>query len=294
MRATQRAVAPVCLPQPLRVTRALLRLASAVLHMLLSMAVMAMRFPRLEASARVQHVQWWALGVLRAAGLEVHVRGQPRAGAVLLLANHVSWLDIAAIHAVTPQARFVAKAEVLRWPLLGWLIRGAGTLFIERARRRDALRVVHKVAEALAQGDTVAVFPEGTTGDGRRTLPFHPALLQAAISAGVPVQAAVLRYSDRRHAFSPSAAYVGSISLLQSVWRVACADGLAVHVELLEAEPIRGIDRRGFATQLRQRIDDRLRSAACSLPSQGVAVEHPESRGDLPAWRPTSTERAGV
>ena len=95
-----------------------------------------------------------------------------------------------------PQARFVSKADVRHWPLLGWLVDAAGTLYIERERKRDAMRVVHQMAEALAAGDMVAVFPEGTTGDGRALLPFHANLLQAAIAAGAPVQPVALRFSD--------------------------------------------------------------------------------------------------
>ena len=244
-----------------RAARALLRLMHALLHLLHGMAVMALRFPALDAAGRAERVQWWSRGLLRAAGVDLQVQGRARPGAVLLVANHVSWLDIAAIHAVAPQARFVSKADVLRWPLLGWLIRGAGTLFIERERKRDALRVVHHVAEALAAGQTVAVFPEGTTGPGPATLPFHANLLQAAIGTGTPVQAVALRYGDARHAFSPAVDFVGSVSLLTSVWRVLGADGLRAHVELLDAEGTRHADRRALAAHLRQRIDERLGEA---------------------------------
>ena len=139
-------------------------------------------------------------------GWSCGVSGTPRPGATLLLANHISWLDIVAIHAVAPQARFVSKADVLAWPLLGWLIKGAGTLFIERERKRDALRVLHQVAEALKAGDTVAVFPEGTTGDGATLLPFHANLLQAAIATGTPVQRVALRYSDPAPSLQPGGA----------------------------------------------------------------------------------------
>jgi 1-acyl-sn-glycerol-3-phosphate acyltransferase len=244
-----------------RAARALWRLLHALLHLLHGLAVMTLRFPRLDAAGRAERVQWWSRGLLRAAGVGLQVCGRPRPGAVLLVANHVSWLDIAAIHAVAPHARFVSKADVQRWPLLGRLIRGAGTLFIERERKRDALRVVHHVAEALAAGQTVAVFPEGTIGPGPATLPFHANLLQAAIGGGTPVQPVVLRYADPRRPFSPAVDYVGAVSLLHSVWRVLGADGLCAHVELLDAQATRHADRRALATQLRARIDERLHEA---------------------------------
>jgi 1-acyl-sn-glycerol-3-phosphate acyltransferase len=258
------------MPAAARAARALGRLARALLHLLHGMAVMALRFPALDAAGRAERVRWWSRGLLRAAGVGLQVRGRPRPGAVLLVANHVSWLDIAAIHAVAPHARFVSKADVQRWPLLGRLIRGAGTLFIERERKRDALRVVHHVAEALAAGQTVAVFPEGTTGSGPATLPFHANLLQAAIGSGTPVQAVVLRYADPKAPFSPAVDFVGATSLLHSVWRVLGAVGLQAHVELLDAEATHHADRRALAAHLRQRIDERLREAG-RAPEPGVA-----------------------
>lgn len=195
-------------------------------------------------------------------GVGLQVRGTPRPGATLLLANHVSWLDIAALHAAVPHARFVSKADVLHWPLLGWLVAGAGTLFIERERKRDALRVVHMMAEALQAGQTVAVFPEGTTGPGPELLPFHANLLQAAIATGTPIQPAVLRFADAAQRFSPSVEFVGDTTLLQSLWRVATARGLVAHVELLPSHGTRHADRRALAEHLRSLMEARLGEAS--------------------------------
>ncbi len=236
------------------------RLLRAVLHVLHGMAVMT-GFPRLSAAQRQARIQWWAAGLLRAAGLQLQVSGvAPRPGATLVVANHISWLDIAAIHAAAPQVRFVSKADVLQWPLLGWLIRGAGTLFIERERKRDAVRVVHAMAEALRAGDAVAVFPEGTTGAGPEPLPFHANLLQAAVSTGTPVQPVVLRFSDAAGRFSKNVEFLGETSLLQSLWRVVTAQGLTAHVELLPPVGSEHADRRALAEHLRQLIQERLAS----------------------------------
>ena len=237
---------------------ALARIARLLAHLLHGMAVMALRFPSLDEAGRQARIAWWSAGVLRVLGVGLQASGVARPGPTLLLANHVSWLDIAAIHAVVPKARFVAKADVLRWPLLGWLIRGAGTLFIERERKRDALRVVHALAQALRDGQTVAVFPEGTTGSGAQPLPFHANLLQGAIATATPVQLVVLRFADAGHRFSPAAEYVGDTSLLQSLWRVAGARGLVVHLHLLPPQASAHADRRALAAQLRQQVADRL------------------------------------
>jgi 1-acyl-sn-glycerol-3-phosphate acyltransferase len=182
----------------------------------------------------------------------------PRPGSTLIVANHISWLDIAAIHAAAPHARFVSKADVLHWPLLGRLIRNAGTLFIERERKRDALRVVHAMADALKAGDTVAIFPEGTTGVGPEPLPFHANLLQAAVATTTPVQPVVLRFADATTAYSEAAVYIGQTTLLQSMWRVATAQGLCAHVQLLPPVSSAHADRRALAEHLRELIREGL------------------------------------
>jgi 1-acyl-sn-glycerol-3-phosphate acyltransferase len=238
--------------------RVLWRLGRVLLHVAHGMAVMALRFPALDAAGRQARIQWWSAGLLRAIGVGLQVQGTARPGATLLVANHVSWLDIAALHAAVPQARFVSKADVRRWPLLGWLVAGAGTLFIERERKRDALRVVHAMAEALREGQTVGVFPEGTTGPGPELLPFHANLLQAAIATATPVQPAVLRFADGRQRFSAAVEFVGDTTLLQSLWRVAGAQGLVAHVQLLAPQSSAHADRRALAEHLRQCMAEAL------------------------------------
>ncbi len=240
---------------------ALLRLLRCGLHLLHGMAVMT-HFPRLDAAGRHARIGWWSAGLVRHAGLALHVSGTaPRPGATLVVANHVSFLDIAAIHAAVPHARFVSKADVLAWPLLGWLIKNAGTLFIERERKRDALRVVHAMAESLQRGETVAVFPEGTTGPGDELLPFHANLLQAAIATGTPVQPVVLRYAAPGERFATAAQFLGETTLLQAVWRMVAAPGLAVHVHILPPVSTEHADRRALAEHLRQLVAERLETA---------------------------------
>jgi 1-acyl-sn-glycerol-3-phosphate acyltransferase len=235
------------------------RILRACTHVLHGMAVMT-RFPALDEAARHERIRWWSVGLVRAMGLTLQVSGTARPGATLIVANHISWLDVAAIHAAAPHARFVSKSDVLAWPLLGWLIRNAGTLFIERERKRDAVRVVHAVAAALQSGATVAVFPEGTTGLGPEPLPFHANLLQAAVATGTPVQPVVLRFDDRVGRFSLAATFIGETTLLQSLWRVASARQLAVSVELMPPLGTQHADRRALAQHLRELVAQRLRA----------------------------------
>jgi 1-acyl-sn-glycerol-3-phosphate acyltransferase len=234
------------------------RLARALLHLLHGVLIVALRFRSFDAAQRAAQVQWWSAKLLHLVGLQLEVVGAPRPGVALLAANHVSWLDIAVIHAACGRARFVSKADVLRWPLLGWLIAAVGTLFIERDRKRDAVRVVHEVAAALGRGETVAVFPEGTTGAGATVLPFHANLLQAAIAAQAPVQAVAVRYHQPGERFAVAAQYIGDTTLVQSVWRIVCARGLAVQLQFLPAQGSRHADRRALAEHLRQQVQQAL------------------------------------
>lgn len=242
----------------MNLARAVWRLLRSVGHGLHGLAVVLLLFPSLSIEARRARVRWWSVKMLHVLGLELRVHGEFAPGAKLIVANHVSWLDILAVHAVCPQARFVAKADVQRWPLVGRLVAAADTLYIERDRRRDALRVVHQMAAALAAGDTVAAFPEGTTGDGLALLPFHANVLQAAISSGVPVQPLALRYADARHSVSPAAQWLGDTTLAGSLWKLARAERLVVQLRVLPPQGSRHVERRALATHLRQRIEQAL------------------------------------
>ena len=231
--------------------RAAGRLLRCVLHGVHGVLIVLLRFRALRTPERQLRVQWWATKTLRLMGITLRVEGAPVAGAVLLVANHISWLDIMAVHAVCPHARFVSKADVKSWPLIPHLVDAAGTLYLERERKRDALRVVHAMAEALQAGDTVAIFPEGTTSDGQALLPFHANLLQAAIATETPVQPVAIRFSDSTHTISRAVEFVGATTLAQSLWRVASGDALVVRVALLPPRETTQADRRALAEQLR-------------------------------------------
>ena len=227
------------------------------LHVVHGLLIVLLRFHALDAHQRMLRVQWWSAKLLRLLGIALKSEGTPRPGAKLLVANHISWLDILAINAVVP-ARFVSKSEVRHWPVVGRLVSAAGTLYIERAQRRDAMRVVHQMADALKAGDTLAVFPEGTTTDGHSLLPFHANLLQAAIATHSHVQPVALRFSDAARRVSPTVTFVGDTSLMQSVLMVVMADRLTAHVSVLAAESTEHADRRAVAQRMRESIATRL------------------------------------
>lgn len=232
-----------------------LRLLRALGHALAGWLTILFVFPRLDLHARQARVQVWARKMLRILGVGFQLRGHPPAsGPVLLAANHISWLDIVVMHA-SRHCRFVAKSEVRHWPLIGTLATGAGTLYIERDKRRDAFRVVHHMAESLRGGDVVAVFPEGTTSDGHALLPFHANLFQAAISAHAPVQPVALRYvDDACGATSVSPAYLDDDTLVGSVWRTLAGPPFTAVVTFGEPQPHADRSRRHWAGDLRAEI----------------------------------------
>lgn len=236
------------------------RLAHAVAYLLgVAIRMRWGNFARVDAAAQHDRMRLWSAGLLRCLGIRLDVDGTPRPGAKLIVANHVSWLDIMAINAVAP-SRFVSKAEVGRWPVVGMMVTLAGTLYIERSRPRDAKRVLELLANTLREGRTAAVFPEGTTSEGHSVMPFHANLLQAVIDADVPVQPVALRYRDATHAVSPAASYAGEKTLPQSVWQVVTAEGLAVRVRVLPSERVTHSDRRALAQRLHDEITQALAS----------------------------------
>jgi 1-acyl-sn-glycerol-3-phosphate acyltransferase len=178
------------------------------------------------------------------------------------------------VHAVVPEARFVSKADVKSWPLVSRLVDAAGTLYLEREKKRDALRVVHAVAAALAGGEVVAIFPEGTTSTGHGLLPFHANLLQAAIATATPVQPVALRYADAAHAVSEAVEFIGDTGLFASLWRTSCGEGVRVRLTFVPPRASAGVERRASRASCAR--TSAARSA--SLPAK------PSGRG--PAQRP--------
>lgn len=236
--------------------RAAFRLGRALIHAFGGAWTITTRFPRWDAPQREAMVQAWSLKMLALLGIRLELHGRPCAGGpMLLVANHISWLDIVVMHAAR-YCRFVSKADVMHWPLIGTLATGSGTIYIERASRRDALRVVHRVAGSLNRGEVVAVFPEGTTSDGVDLLPFHGNLIQAAVSADAPAQPVALSFIETRtRALTLTPCYVGDDSFVFSLWRTLAGPPVTAVVRYGEPQLPQGRDRRAWAADLRFAVD---------------------------------------
>jgi 1-acyl-sn-glycerol-3-phosphate acyltransferase len=241
--------------------RASWRLLRGLGHIVRGLWIIRSRFHRLEQAEKETHVEIWAQTALRTMGITLVVHGTPVViGPALLVSNHLSWLDIVVMHAAR-YCRFVSKADIQHWPLIGRLAGAAGSLYIERSSKRDAHRLVHQMAERLLLGDVLAVFPEGTTGDGISLKPFHANLLQAAVSADALVQPMALRFVDAdtgKISFAPR--YVDDDALLVSVWQTLCVKNL--RAEVIFGEPQRCDDRsrRGWSADLQQEVASLLGS----------------------------------
>ncbi|NKQ29311.1 lysophospholipid acyltransferase family protein, partial [Streptomyces galbus] len=196
------------------VPRAAARLTAVLLLLLAGIALTP-----LGAHLPARWVRGWCRTVVRAAGVRVRITGAaPPDGGLLLVANHISWLDVPLLAAVRP-ARMVAKQEIRTWPVAGRVVARGGVLFIDRDRLRALPGTVAHLADVLRRGQAVAVFPEGSTWCGRAQGRFRRAAFQAALDAGVPVQPVRIRYRTGGGAASTAPAFIGDDSLLTSLWR---------------------------------------------------------------------------
>lgn len=230
-----------------------LRLA---LHLAWGCATVAVAYPFLSRGQQLRLKQRWSRQLLDILCVRLDVDGRLSSAAGLLVANHISWLDIFAINAMAPTA-FVAKDEVASWPLVGWLCARTETFFLRRASRVEARQMAGKMREALTAGWRLAVFPEGTTSAGNEVLPFHAALLQPALDAAVSLQPLAISYWDRNGRPCTAPAYVGETSLLTSL-RVIL-ETPEIWVRLCVLAPRSAADcRRREAAEVREAIAESL------------------------------------
>jgi len=234
--------------------------------------------PLLPAARVPDALRDLARALLKAIGVHHRASGRLAQHGALVVANHVSWLDVLVLMAYTP-CRLLAKREVGSWPVIGRLATASGTLYIDRQRPRTLPDTVVQVSTALRAGAVVAAFPEGTTWCGLASGRFRPALFQAAVSAGAPI--APVRLEFRLGDGSPTtvAAFISDGSLLASIWQVITTRGLRITVQAYPAlYPVAGSSRKALASAVRavvcpdapaeQAIDNHLARAGRTLRTQ--------------------------
>ncbi len=211
-------------------------------------------FPRRRERFTAWYFRRWSAAVMASIGLSVRAEGEPPAPPFLLVANHLSYVDILVL-ASRLGCVFVSKAEVRGWPLLGPICRTLGTIFIDREARRDIPRVMAEIERELAAGRGVVIFPEGTSSAGRTVEPFKPSLLALATRLGRPVHHAVLHYQTPSG--EPSAHDVvcwwGGTPFANHAWRLLQPTQIEATVRFAP-DPILEPDRKLLAERLRQAI----------------------------------------
>jgi 1-acyl-sn-glycerol-3-phosphate acyltransferase len=234
-------------------------------HILKGFGLLALAFPNATPEQRNVMVRAWGLHVLRIFNIDLTVTKpedfDPTKPGRMLIGNHISWLDIYVMQGITA-ARFVAKAELAQWPVLGGLIRGSGTVFIERTKRSDTLRINQTVMNRLADGTIIGVFPEGTTTDGRDVLKFHANLLQAPIDGGFEIVPFCLRYTDPDGNYTNATAYIGDMTFWDSIKIVLREPSLRCELFFFPILKPEGRTRRELAAVAETMVREQLQRPA--------------------------------
>lgn len=248
-----------------------------VFHLIYGL-LLACIYPLLKLRLRQRLMRYWSRGLLGVLHVQLETDGQPpalHAPGTLLVANHISWLDVFIMNAVSP-SRFVAKSEVRSWPLIGLLCRLTMTIFIQRGVRRDTLRTNREIAEVLHQGECVALFPEGTSSDGGSVHHFHCSLLQCVIDDDTGVIPVAIRYHDGSGHRSNDANFIDNTSLIQSLYSVLSSPSLHATLVFLPTIPAEEENRRTLGGKAQAAISaalNELDSMASSLSGNSRAQE---------------------
>jgi len=228
------------------------------LHILRGVVTLLILFPFISTTTKKKHIQRWSKRLMKIFGIQLQVTNPDALEypSFLLASNHVSWMDIHVINAFKP-IRFVAKSEVEKWPIFGWMAKQLGTVFIRRDSSRHARLVVGELAKDLTD-QSICIFPEGTSTIGKSVQTFKPNLFEGAVLAEVPVCTLAIAYFDRdtgRHSEVP--AFVGDMGLLGSMASILKNRSLLVELRFFgpaQADPEQLNDRKWLAQHSQEQI----------------------------------------
>jgi 1-acyl-sn-glycerol-3-phosphate acyltransferase len=247
----------------LRPLRYLLRAPLLLLHAIIAVPLALAAFNPLALRCRIggerlDHwlTRWWSGRLVRIFGFRIRRIGEAQPGAVLFVANHVSWLDIELMHSQRIMS-FVAKAEIARWPLVGWLATRAGTIYHQRGSAHSLGAVMERVVARLREGMAVGVFPEGRTGRGDCVRTFHARIFQVAVDAGVVVQPVALCYGNGER-MDLRVPFGAQESFFANFVRLLGGPSLEASVHFLDPVALSDDGRRQTAEAARTRIAQAL------------------------------------
>lgn len=262
-----------------------IRSVRLLLHVVRGVATTAVILPWSGRKLRDRLIQNWATDLMRLLRVTVRLQGElPEAERfpVVLTANHISWVDIFAIHSVYP-VRFVSKAEVRRWPVFGWLAAKTGTLFLMRSSRKQTAAIGQEMEDVLTTGDSLGLFPESTTSDGTSILPFRTSLLQAAVNRETAFLPVALQYRLEGGEYNPHVPFIGDMSFAHSLARVLAAPPSFVEIRIGTLVIPAGRHRRDLALHLEQITASLLSAELSRLHDASAFRTEPETGHDLPA-----------
>ncbi len=229
----------------------LFRIAAVLLHIAVGVFLLATIWVFCEQITRDKLTRWWCSGLLWRFNIKVVTHGIPpieSAKNCMILANHVSWIDIHALNSVLP-VRFIAKSDINTWPVCGYLARKSGTIFINRNSRKDTARIVDTTASSLSHGSNVAFFPEGTTTDGTTIAHFKSSIVQAAINAKATIHPVAIRYPKPDGSINPKLSYAGETTMAESMMQTLKTKYPVVELHFLPTIDHNSGDRQAITQQ---------------------------------------------
>lgn len=238
-------------------------------HVIAGLVTIATQFPFANQNRKSKLIQRWSTRLLKIFGIQLKVSNASILPSTpfLLAANHISWMDIHAINAFMP-IRFVAKSDVMSWPVFGWMAKQLGTVFIQRDNARHGKRIAREVGKVL-ESESVCVFPEGTSTVGEGVLPFKPNLFESAVIAQVPVFSLAISYRSANTGLKTGvAAFVGEMGLLESMAKILCDHNLIVELVFLPPSgdaPHTSNDRKWLALHSQEAISGYIRTNSRSM-----------------------------
>lgn len=225
------------------------RLALVMVHLWTGVLVCAVIFPLIKEARRESFVRWWSKRLLGIARVEIRLCERCDSAAserVLIVANHVSWLDIFLLNSLQP-CHFVAKADIRNWPMIGWMSEKAGTIFLARGKQREVRRIYEGLVHQIQAGRRIAFFPEGTTARQGSILPFHANLFEAAIEAQVPIQPFAIRYLNAEGKLQHSVDFLGETTFVESMTAILKSGKITAELSQLPTISTAGAHRREVA-----------------------------------------------
>lgn len=219
-----------------------------MVHTLLGLAIATIVLPLSTVSYKARLIQWWCKNLLAAFNLKVSSHGHvpeqnTQLTSTMFVANHISWSDIHAINSVIT-LRFIAKSEIIKWPVFGYLVSRVNTLFIDRSSKRDAKRTIDVAVKSLQAGDNLCLFPEGTTTDGTILHPFKSSLIQAAIEAKASIRPVAIRYPHPSGGANIDVAYAGETTLIESMQKILSQKQPVIELHFLKPIPAEEVAKR--------------------------------------------------